>query len=207
MTLSVRARVRRVSKIEDERLAPVDGESFRAAMRQLAGGVCLLAHGIGPARAGMTATAVTSLSSEPPSLVVCINRSSSSYPGLGLGAAFTVNVLGAHQEELADRFAGRTGLTGAARFAEGRWVDSPRGAPLLLDSLAAFACVVDDLFEKHTHAIVVGRVTGVAARRQGGALVHWRGAYDQLGWNDDELSRAVGVTPPAPAIRPVETRD
>jgi len=170
-------------------------------MRNLASGVCLIAHGAEGTRVGMTATAVTSLSTEPPSLVVCINKTASSFVGLVAGVAFSVNVLGAHQEEYADRFAGRTGLKGEARFTEGPWLTSPRGAPWLADSLATFECAVEDIVERHTHAIVVARVTGAASRRQGSALVHWRGAYDALGWSDDEILRAVGVTPSTSASR------
>ena len=55
---------------------------------------------------------------------------------------------------------------------------APSGAPLLRDSLAAFDCEVEDVIERHTHAIVIGRVRRVASRQQGGALVYWRGAYD-----------------------------
>jgi len=180
-----------------DRLAPADGESFRVAMRQLAGGVCLIAHGVGVERVGQTATSVTSLSVDPPSLIVCVSRGTSSYPGLAPGIAFGVNVLGAHQQEFADRFFDGAGISGAERFDYGHWIVSPSGAPLLSDSLAAFDCEVDDIIERHAHAIIIGRVKGVAIRKQGGALVFWRGVYDSLGWDDDELSRAVGVTPRA----------
>ncbi len=189
-------RVRAATTIDD-RLAPADGELFRVAMRQLAGGVCLIAHGVGAKRAGQTATSVTSLSADPPSLIVCVNRGASSYRGLAPGVAFGVNVLGAHQQEFADRFSDGAGISAAERFADGHWSASPNGAPLLNDSLAAFDCEVDDIIERHTHAIIIGRVKGVAIRKHGGALVHWRGVYDSLGWDDDELSRAVGVTPRA----------
>ena len=104
-------------------------------------------------------------------------------------------MLGAHQQEFADRFSGGAGISGAERFDHGHWTHSPNGAPLLRDSLAAFDCEVDDIIERHTHAIIIGRVKGIAIRKHGGALVYWRGIYDFLGWDDDELSRAVGVTP------------
>ena len=162
-----------------------DGSVFRTAMRHLVSGV----------RTGMTATAVASLSLEPPTLIVCVNRAASTYAGLRPGAAFGVSVLGADHREIAERFAGRTGEEGAERFREGRWRTSPDGAPVLLDALAAFACEVDDVVERDTHAVVIGRVKHVAAASGGGALVYWRGAYDQLGWSDDELARATGRSP------------
>ena len=172
-----------------------DSSVFRAAMRQLASGVCLVTHSVGGERAGMTATAVASLSLDPPTLIVCVNRAASTYSGLTLGAAFGVSVLGADHLEFAERFAGRTGEEGADRFREGRWMTAPNGTPLLWDALAAFACEVDDIVERNTHAIVVGRVKHAAAASDGGALVYWRGGYDQLGWSDDELARATGLSP------------
>lgn len=172
-----------------------DGDSFRAAMRHLASGVCLVTHCIGGVRVGMTATAVASLSLEPPTLIVCVNRGASAYAGLTPGAAFGVSVLGADHREFAERFAGRTGEEGADRFREGRWRMSPNGAPLLSDALAAFACEVEEIVERHTHAIVIGRVKYAAAGSGGGALIYWRGGYDQLGWSADELARATGQSP------------
>lgn len=179
----------------DATLVDADADAFRAAMRQLASGVCLVTHCVGGAPAGMTATAVASLSLDPPTLIVCVNRAASTYAGLALGAAFGVSVLGADHREFAERFAGRTGEEGAERFREGRWRMSPNGAPLLRDALAAFACEVDAIVERNTHAIVIGRVKDVAAVSSGGALVYWRGGYEQLGWSQDELSRATGLSP------------
>ena len=88
-----------------------------------------------------------------------------------------------------------SGLRGAARFAGADWMTLVTGAPLLRDALACMDCRVEEVLERHTHAIVIGRVTRVAARGKGCALVYWRGGYDQLGWGADELARAIGVTP------------
>jgi flavin reductase (DIM6/NTAB) family NADH-FMN oxidoreductase RutF len=175
--------------------AGADVDAFRAAMRHLASGVCVVTHNVGGARAGMTATAVASLSLDPPTLIVCLNRAASIHSGLAPGAVFGVSVLGADHRELAERFAGRTGEEGADRFREGRWLIPPSGAPLLWDALAAFECEVEDVVERHTHAIVIGRVRHAAAGSGGGALVCWRDGYDQLGWSRDELSRATGLSP------------
>jgi flavin reductase (DIM6/NTAB) family NADH-FMN oxidoreductase RutF len=179
----------------DPAFVEADVDAFRAAMRHLASGVCLVTHCVGGARAGMTATAVASLSLDPPTLIVCLNRGASTYVGLAPGVAFGVSVLGADHRELAERFAGRTGEEGAERIREGRWLIPPSGAPLLWDALAAFECEVEDVVERHTHAIVIGRVKHAVAGSGGGALVYWRGGYDQLGWSEDELSRATGLSP------------
>ena len=175
--------------------APVSETVFRTAMRQLASGVSLVAIGEGEERIGMTATAVCSLSAEPPSLVVCLNRGASHYATLKPGVRFSVNVLGAAQGEIADVFAGRKGLKGADRFRETRWEQTAGGAPALSGAAAVFDCEVEDLIERHTHAIVIGRVTGAAAGTESGALVYWRGGYDQVGWSPEQIARAVGMTP------------
>src|ERR1700689_4892587 len=125
--------------------APSAAESFRQAMRQLASGVSVITHGDGEYRTGLTATSVSSLSAEPPALIVCVNRSASLYARLGAGDLIGVNVLAADHAEIADRFAGRGGLKGAERFAEGHWVTTPDGVWLLADAIAAFECEVEDI--------------------------------------------------------------
>jgi flavin reductase (DIM6/NTAB) family NADH-FMN oxidoreductase RutF len=168
---------------------------FRQAMRQLASGVCLITHGEGERRTGLTATSVSSLSTEPPTLIVCVNQSSSLYAQLSTGDAFGVSVLGSQQSEFADRFASRTGLKGAERFREGRWSETPRGVPVLADALATLECEAEEILTRHTHAIVIGRVTATAPRPADGALIHWRGAYERIGWSAEEVSRAIGAAP------------
>jgi flavin reductase (DIM6/NTAB) family NADH-FMN oxidoreductase RutF len=168
-------------------------DEFRAAMRELAGAVSVISCGQGERRTGFTATSVASLCLEPPTLIVCANRSSSSWPALRNARSFGVNVLSASHRDLAHRFAGRTGAEGSARYEGGDWITLRSGTPLLSDALAAFDCSLEDVVERHSHAIVIGRVEAVRRRGGGGALVYWRGGYDQLGWSADEISNAVGL--------------
>jgi flavin reductase (DIM6/NTAB) family NADH-FMN oxidoreductase RutF len=178
-------------------LAQADSDNFRAGMRKLACGVSLITVGVGVERRGMTATAVSSFSADPPTLIVCVNRGASMYPGLVRGAAFGVSVLAAGGQEIADRFAGRTGVNGADRFDEGRWRIAPSGVSLFADSAAAFECEVEELIERHSHAIVIGHVKRIATQGGDGALVYWQGDYDRLGWSADEVARAIGLNPVA----------
>jgi flavin reductase (DIM6/NTAB) family NADH-FMN oxidoreductase RutF len=71
----------------------------------------------------------------------------------------------------------------------------PSGAHCLADSIAVFDCIVEERIERHTHAIVIGRVRSVLAGGGSGALVHWRGSYDQVGWSDEEVACAIGLSP------------
>ena len=173
---------------------PTDAEAFRLAMRQLASGVSIVTIGEGDGRTGLTATSVSSLSADPPTLIVCVNRGASLYARLQKGERIGVSVLAAGHSEYADAFAGRTALQGAERFREGRWTTAG-GVSILDDAIAAFVCDVDELIERGSHAIVIGRVLTALARPACGALVYWRSAYDQIGWSADQISRAIGVAP------------
>ena len=171
-------------------VAPVRDE-FRIAMRELAGAVSVVSCGQGERRTGFTATSVSSFSMDPPTLFVCVNRASSSWPVLRDADSFGVNILSASHREIAHRFAGGGGAEGAQRYEGGHWITAATGAPLLSDALAAFDCSVDEIIERHSHAIIIGRIEAVR-RRGGGALVYWRGDYDQLGWSQDEIANAIG---------------
>lgn len=154
--------------------------AFRAAMRKLAGAVSVLTVGQGEARTGLTATSVSSLSVEPPTLLVSVNRTASAAAPLLAERAFAVNVLRPHHQDVADRFAGRHGIAGAARYAGADWSRLATGAPVLTDALAVFDCELEDAIERHTHLIIIGRV--VASRVTEGAdpLLYWAGDYRTL---------------------------
>src|SRR6218665_3876124 len=83
--------------------------AFKAAMRHLAGAVSVITTGRGDQRTGFTATSVSSFSMEPPAMLVCLNRTSSSWPVLQEHQGFCINVLAHDQLHVADRFAGRGG--------------------------------------------------------------------------------------------------
>src|SRR5882762_11422659 len=120
------------------------GDLHRSAMRELAGGVSVITVGEEEHRTGLTATSVTSLSLEPPSLLVCVSRDSSTWSTLARYGAFAVNLLRACHAPVADRFSGRGGHKGPARYAEASWTTLVTGAPVLADALAAFDCEVED---------------------------------------------------------------
>src|SRR5438552_2915047 len=103
---------------------------FKKGMRALVGAVTVIAvQDANGFAAGITATAVCSLSADPPSLLVCVNRESAIAPALTLGAAFSVNVLADDQIEVAQAFGGQKGVKGGSRFAFGAWVRSGRDVP------------------------------------------------------------------------------
>jgi flavin reductase len=141
--------------------SPTTEVSYPDGMRQLAAGVSVVTAGSGEDRNGMTASAVCSLSVDPPSLVACLNRAAGTCSRLIESGAFCVNVLGRHHEELASVFAGRTDLVGDGRFVIGGWRDGTLGVPVLDDALVSFECEVATVHDYATHSIVVGPVRAV----------------------------------------------
>ena len=177
------------------RAAPAQAETpnFRAALRHLAGGVSVITTGQGADRTGLTVTSLSSLSAEPPTVMFGLNLSSSSFPVLARYRSFGVNFLNATQKQIADRFAGRGGEKGPARYAGANWSEGVTGAPLLEGALAALDCEVEELIERHSHAIVIGRVREVRLGGDDAALVYWRGDYERLGWMAEEARTACGL--------------
>lgn len=154
---------------------------FRQAMRQLAAGVSIVTAGQGAARNGLTATSVSSLSIDPASLIVCINRECSTLSVLREHGAFGVSILAGSHRALADRFAGRSGARGEDRFDGADWIELITGAPLLADALAAIDCTVERIIDWNTHALVIGRVEAVHLPGGTHALAYWRGGYRDIG--------------------------
>ncbi|KFC70499.1 Excinuclease ABC subunit B [Bosea sp. LC85] len=170
-----------------------EAAAFRAAFRHLAGGVSVVTTGAGEDRTGLTATSVASLSAEPPTVIFGLNRTSSSYAALQRHRNFGINFLNAAQKQIADRFAGRNGEKGAERFRQAEWTTAATGAPLLVGALASLDCEVEELIERHSHSIVIGRVRAVRFGADEAALVYWRGDYERLGWMAEEAAAALGL--------------
>jgi flavin reductase (DIM6/NTAB) family NADH-FMN oxidoreductase RutF len=166
--------------VSDRRLRHADGDAFRHAMGALISGVALIACGAGEERAGCTATSVTSLSLAPPTLLVCLARTSTTLAGLREAGAFSINLLAARQESLAHRFSGHSGVHGSRRFDTARWEALSTGAPVLADALAAFDCLVEEVIERHSHAIVLGAVVSLTEGVDEPALGRRRGEYAPL---------------------------
>jgi len=151
----------------DARGDAVAPAAFRAGMRALAGAVTVLTTALDGRRAGLTATAVCSLSAEPPRLIACVNRRGASYAAFADSGVLCVNVLSSGQADVAQRFAGAGPpgpAAGADRFAAGRWhAGEATGAPVLAGAVGAFECRIAEIVEAATHGILVGDVVRVHA--------------------------------------------
>jgi flavin reductase (DIM6/NTAB) family NADH-FMN oxidoreductase RutF len=164
-----------------ERTDGLDARHYRALMREVSGAVTIVAAGAGSDRSGLTATAVCSVSDQPPTLLVCLNRGSQTLEVIRRTGSFTVNVLAGTMTALAEQFAGRTGSAGGDKFSVGEWSVLCTGAPALSASLATLDCNVAEVTEVATHAIVFGHVVAGTRGPGGPALLYARGGYWSVG--------------------------
>jgi len=158
----------------------VDVSAFKQAMRNLAGAVSVITVGTGENRTGFTATSVSSFSAEPPTILVSLNKSSSSWQALRDAGSFAVNILTDGQSAIADRFAGRGGIKGNDRYVGWEWNRLDSGNLGLSSAVAVIDCELDEAIERHSHAIVLGRVRSVELSTDLQPLLYWRGQYQQL---------------------------
>jgi len=155
-------------------------KDFRDAMRALVGHCSVITVGDGEWASGLVVTSAISLSAEPPLLLACVNRSSSSAPLLQEFGRFGWSSLGAAHQAVAERFSGFGGIRGAARYEGAEWETAVTGARLLKGAPSAFDCTVEEMIERATHFILIGRVRAIRTTPGAGALVYWNGAYRTL---------------------------
>ena len=158
----------------------LDAATFKDAMRHLVGGVSVITAGTGEARTGLTVTTAHSLSVEPPTMLVCVNRVASAWPVIRREGHFCVNILDVRHQDIADRFTGRGGAKGAERYEGARWRQFATGAFGLEDALAVIDCVVEEIIERHSHGIIIGAVQAIHIGAGGEALVYGHGRYRTL---------------------------
>ncbi len=148
---------------------------FRQAMRRWAATVCVITTA---PRVGMAATSVTSLTLDPPALLVCVNQSASIHPRLTMGARICVNVLGGDHGDLSIAFG--SGRAPEERFMVGDWAETEDGIPWLRDAQSNLFARVDGLTDYGTHTIVVGRVDAVRFHGETDPLIYGDGRYARL---------------------------
>jgi flavin reductase (DIM6/NTAB) family NADH-FMN oxidoreductase RutF len=155
-------------------------KAFRDAMGAFVGNVSVLTVGVGEAASGLVITSTITLSADPPLLLACVNRTSSSHPLLLEHRCFGWSSLGAAHTAVAERFSGFGGIKGAARYAGAEWETAVTGARLLKGAPAAFDCTVEEMIDRASHTILIGRVQAIRTTAGAGALIYWQGGYRGL---------------------------
>jgi len=150
----------------------VTRNEFRNAMARVCAPVNVVTTDGPSGRGGFTATAMCSVTDEPPTLLVCMNSRSAQAPMFRENGRFCVNVLTGEHKELAASFAGGQPDM-AARYASAEWMKLPSGSPALADAIVSFDCRLVDSHRVGTHDIFIGEVTLIRSRKDGHALLYF----------------------------------
>jgi flavin reductase len=148
----------------------IDSALFKRGMRRLAAGVSIITTLEQSIPYGLVATSVCSVCAEPePSLLVCVNLTSSCHDAINRAGIFCVNLLSSNDIDLARRFS--SSESRARRFEECPWVSLVTGAPALPSTLASFDCEITRVIPVHSHTIFIGAVRDIKL---------WQGDVDAL---------------------------
>ncbi|MGO3386016.1 MAG: flavin reductase, partial [Acinetobacter guillouiae] len=137
----------------------IEVHEFRNAMSLLTGAVNVITTAGATGRFGFTASAVCSVTDNPPTLLVCMNKSSNSHQHFVNNKILSVNVLGAEQQYVSQAFASK--LSAEERFNQGEWSTLETGAPILEDALVSFDCQIDQIQEVGTHTIFICKIEAI----------------------------------------------
>jgi len=153
------------------------GAGFKLAMRRLAATVTIVSTADDDGYHGLAATAVTSVSTEPPSILACINRSASPSEVLMKRGRFAVNILHAENAGLVPIFSGK--IKGPERFSHGIWHHLD-GVPVLSDAQAVIVCTLAETLVFGTHTVVIGTVDAVSIREDIDPLIYQDGYFGRV---------------------------
>ena len=152
--------------------------AFRLAMRRVASTVAIVSAQHEGERHGTTATSVTSISMEPPSVLVCFNQASRLHGFLQKQEAFCVNILHTSNIDVAKIFS--SSAASAQRFAIGAWRNDTEGMPYLSDAQANLFCRKDQEVACGSHTIFIGRVLEALSREEISPLIYGDGRYSAV---------------------------
>ena len=159
----------------------VSRQEFRDAMARLGSAVNVVTSAGTHGEAAFTASAVCSVTDDPPTLLVCLRRGSSVWPVVTGNGVLCLNVLAHPQQAVAELFASSSGPAMHERFAHHPWSRLVTGAPVLDGAIVSFDCRIADVFEKGTHSVLFGEVQAI---RQGNpedpALLYFARNYHAL---------------------------
>lgn len=162
-------------------LPTITPAQHRDGMRHFAAAVTVITTCLGTQRAGLTATAVTSVTADPPRLVVFVQKTVGAHPLLLESGALCVNLLRADQQDVAEVFAGmREGVHGEDRFGVGQWSRLQTGAPALDGALCNFDCRIVRLYEESSHHALLCEVLAVREGPAGDALLYLNRGFHAL---------------------------
>jgi flavin reductase (DIM6/NTAB) family NADH-FMN oxidoreductase RutF len=149
----------------------------KLALRRLASAVAVVTCRDGRARHAMTATAVNAMSMQPPSMIVCVNRSTAFHAVISRASGFAINILHRNQVEISMGCGGEA--HGEDRFGFGAWGEED-GVPVLTDAQARVVCAKEATLDYGSHTIFIGRVTSTGIHGEVDPLIYVDGKYTCL---------------------------
>ena len=162
--------------VGDEGAAGIDQARFRMVMGHWLTGVTVITAMDGEEPVGMAANSFASVSLDPPLVVFCAGKTSSTWPRIEKAGAFAVNVLADDQEDVSRVFATKD----ADRFSSVGWRRGVVGSPILETALAYLDCTIEAKHDAGDHLLVVGRVLDLDVQRDRSPLAFYRGGYASL---------------------------
>jgi flavin reductase len=164
----------------DQETFAADRLNFREAMSRLGAAVNIITTTGPDGDAGFTASAVCSVTDEPPTLLVCINKTASLHDTIKANGILCVNVLTHADEELSPVFAGAGAVPMAARFALASWRRLVTGSPVLERAAAGLDCRIDQVVEVGTHSVVFCAVQAIHLGAASSGLIYHGRAYHKV---------------------------
>lgn len=153
----------------------IDPRTFWTTLGQRATGMTVVTADSDDGPTGFLGLSAAHVTASPPTMLVSVDRKTSALAAILSRRHFAVNFLPAEAGAVADAFGGRTGVSGADRFAPGDWRTLSTGAPVYNNALGAFDCVVDQVVDHGDVAIIIGTVVATAFRADGDPLIFFRG--------------------------------
>jgi flavin reductase (DIM6/NTAB) family NADH-FMN oxidoreductase RutF len=159
----------------------IDQEAFKEALRGWASGVTVVTSRSGEKAHGMTVSAFSSVSVDPPLILVCANQASTTHSIIEEGGVFAVNILAAHQQDVSNVFA--SSKYEDSRLERVSWTEGETGAPLIDEAVASLECRVASAHREGSHTIYVGHVEAVHTNDTE-PLLYYKGSYRALHCDD-----------------------
>lgn len=161
----------------DRPATQIDQAVYRQVCGHFPTGVAVITAVDGGEPVGLAANSFTSLSIDPPLVLFCAGKTSTTWPRIEAAGSYAVNVLAADQEGVSRGFAAKEG----DRFEGVGWREGATGSPILVGALAFLDCTIEAQYDGGDHVIVVGRVVELGVEREAEPLLFFRGGYADLG--------------------------
>ena len=156
-------------------MAP-EPNTFRSVLGHFASGIVIVTSGLNDQPIGLTAQSFTSLSLDPPLVLFCPAKTSTTWPKVRQTGKFCVNVLGEHQQETCQQFA----VSGGNKFGGVEWAWNDDGLPVIDGCIAYIDCTLHQVHDAGDHEIAIGAVNDLRVGEPARPLLFYQGAYRQL---------------------------